>query len=93
MQSLSWQEQLARAIRQPLQLLEYVGLEANSLGYSQHSVQQFPLRVPHVFADRIQSGNPDDPILRQVFPYMDEEQEADGYVQDPLAESQVQPVQ
>jgi L-lysine 2,3-aminomutase len=92
MQSLSWQEQLAQAIRQPNELLDYVGLMANSIGYSQQSIEQFPVRVPHVFADRIQKNNPDDPILRQVFPYIDEENDCEGYVNDPLSESNVQPV-
>lgn len=93
MQSLSWQEQLAQAIRQPNELLDYVGLKADSIGYSQKSIEQFPVRVPHAFADRIQRNNPDDPILRQVFPYIDEENQHEGYVNDPLAESNVQPVQ
>lgn len=93
MQSLSWQEQLAQAIRQPNDLLEYVGLMPNSIGFSEESINKFPIRIPHAFADRIQRNNPDDPILRQVFPYIDEEKETEGYVNDPLAESNVQPVQ
>ncbi len=93
MQSLSWQEQLAQAIRQPNELLDYVGIKANSIGYSQRAIEQFPVRIPHAFADRIQRNNPDDPILRQVFPYLDEENEHEGYVNDPLSESNVQPVQ
>jgi len=93
MQSLSWQEQLAQAIRQPDELLDYVGLMADSIGYGQKSINQFPVRVPHAFADRIQRNDPDDPILRQVFPYIDEESITDGYIKDPLAESNVQPVQ
>ena len=68
MQSLSWQEQLAQAIRQPNELLEYVGLIADSIGYNHQSIEQFPIRVPHVFANRIKQHDPDDPILRQVFP-------------------------
>ncbi|HIF51247.1 MAG TPA: EF-P beta-lysylation protein EpmB [Thiotrichaceae bacterium] len=93
MQSLSWQEQLAQAIRQPNDLLDYVGLMADSIGYSQQSIEQFPVRVPYAFADRIQRNNPDDPLLRQVFPYIDEEDDCEGYVNDPLAEANVQPVQ
>ena len=93
MQSLSWQEQLAQAIRQPNDLLDYVGLMANSIGYSQQAIKQFPVCVPHAFADRIQRNNPDDPLLRQVFPYIDEENDCAGFVNDPLAESNVQPVQ
>jgi EF-P beta-lysylation protein EpmB len=93
MQSLSWQEQLAQAIRQPNDLLDYVGLEPNSIGYSEQAISQFPVRVPYAFADRIQRKTPDDPLLRQVFPYLDEERHAQGYIIDPLAESNVQPVQ
>jgi L-lysine 2,3-aminomutase len=93
MNPLSWQKQLAQAIRQPNELLDYVGLMADSIGYSRESIDQFPVRVPHAFADRIQRNNPDDPLLRQVFPYLDEELVAEGFVNDPLAESNVQPVQ
>ncbi len=93
MQSLSWQEQLAQAIRQPNDLLSHVGLIANSIGYSQQAIEQFPVRVPHAFANRMQQNNPNDPLLRQVFPYIDEENNCEGYVNDPLAESSVQPVQ
>jgi EF-P beta-lysylation protein EpmB len=91
MQSLSWQEQLAQAIRDPNELLEYVGLVANSIGYSNTAMEQFPIRVPHVFANRIRHNDPNDPILRQVFPYIDEESEVSGFINDPLAESDVQP--
>ena len=92
MQSLSWQEQLANAIRHPDVLLEYVGLQPGSIGYSQKSLKQFPVRVPHVFADRIKKGDPNDPLLRQVFPYLDEETIRDGFINDPLSENDVQPV-
>lgn len=92
-QSLSWQEQLAQAIRQPEELLKYVGLTPYAIGYSQHAITQFPVLVPHAFADRIEHQNPDDPILRQVFPYIDEENEIAGYVKDPLEELDVQTAQ
>ncbi len=91
MQSFSWQQQLARALNRPQQLLDYVGLPANSLGYSEKMLEQFPVRVPHAYADRIAPSDPDDPLLRQVFPYIDEEIEAAGFVHDPLAENVFQP--
>lgn len=92
MQSLSWQKQLAQAIRDPKELLDYVGVDADSIGYSQKSIIQFPVRVPHVFANRIMKKDPNDPILRQIFPYIDEENECEGFVHDPLDEANVQPV-
>jgi L-lysine 2,3-aminomutase len=93
MQSLSWQEQLAQAIRHPNELLDYVGLMADSIGYSKYTIEKFPVRVPHVFADRIKQNDPNDPILRQVFPYLDEEKDSEGFINDPLDETNVQPVQ
>lgn len=92
MQSPNWQKQLADAITLPGQLLEYVGLDANSIGYSQSGLEQFPVRVPRSFADRIMPGNPHDPILRQVFPYLDEDTPQSEYVMDPLDERSYQPV-
>lgn len=92
MQSLSWQEQLAQAIRKPTDLLEFAGLEADSIGYSQQAIMQFPVRVPYAFAKRIKKNDPNDPILRQVFPYKAEEDETTGFINDPLAELNVQPV-
>jgi len=92
MQSLSWQEQLAQAIRKPTDLLEFAGLEADSIGYSQQAIRQFPVRVPYAFANRIKKNDPNDPILRQVFPYKAEEDKAAGFINDPLAELNVQPV-
>ncbi len=92
MQSLSWQEQLAQAIRQPADLLEFAGLKADSIGYSQQAITQFPVRVPYAFANRIKKNDPNDPILRQVFPYKAEENETIGFINDPLAELSVQPV-
>lgn len=87
MQRLSWQAQLARAIRCPVTLLRYVGLAADAIGYSREALRGFPLRVPHAYADRIQKGDPEDPLLRQVFPFRAEERDAPGFVADPLGEA------
>lgn len=92
MQPLSWQKQLSRAIRCPNELLEYAGLRADSIGYCRHAIKRFPLLVPHAFAARITPGDPDDPILRQVFPYTDEDRKMTGYVKDPLRETGFQPL-
>ncbi|MCG8380169.1 MAG: EF-P beta-lysylation protein EpmB, partial [Proteobacteria bacterium] len=93
MQSLSWQQQLAQAIKTPQELLDYVGLEADSIGYSNKAIQKFPIRVPHSFANRIKHNDPNDPILRQIFPYLAEDDDMPGYINDPLAENNFQPVQ
>ncbi|MEM7027596.1 MAG: EF-P beta-lysylation protein EpmB [Pseudomonadota bacterium] len=88
MQPQSWQNQLASAIKNPRELLNHVGLDANSLGYTQTGIKQFPVRVPLAFASRMQQKNPDDPLLRQVFPYLDEDRVDPAYTFDPLEEKQ-----
>lgn len=92
MQSLPWQTQLANAIKHPQALLDYVELNANQINYSELAIKQFPVLIPHVFANRIRKNDPYDPILRQVFPYIDEEKKDDNFTQDPLNEYNVQPV-
>lgn len=48
--------------------------------------KQFPIRVPHSFAQRIAPSTPGDPLLRQVLPTPMELKAAPGFVTDPLAE-------
>ncbi len=87
MQSSSWQIELAGAFRHPQALLQHLGLDAETLGYSEQGLVQFPLRVPINFADRMQYGNSDDPLLRQVFPYRDECESPAHFRLDPLFEA------
>ena len=89
MQPQSWQQQLANAIRRPEDLLKHVGLDVNSLNYTEQGITQFPVRVPLAFANRMQKENPDDPLLRQVFPYLEEDIEDPAFSIDPLKEEQV----
>lgn len=88
MQPQSWQQQLANAIRSPEDLLNHVGLDINCLGYTQKGIAQFPVRVPLAFANRMQKENPDDPLLRQVFPYQEEDKEEPAFTTDPLNEKE-----
>ena len=46
----------------------------------------FALRVPRSFIDRMEKGNPDDPLLRQVLTSQDEFAIAPGFSTDPLEE-------
>ena len=48
--------------------------------------QTFPLRVPSGFAARMQPGNSDDPLLRQVLPTSAEARIVDGYSSDPVGD-------
>lgn len=74
------------------QLLDYVELDANTLGYDAASQQDFPLRLPVSFLKRIKKSDPTDPILRQILPHKDEQKHASGFGPDPVGESGFSPV-
>ena len=82
----NWQKELAGVFNAPESLLEYLNLNVDA--YQQHvkARKLFPMRVPRHFASLIEKGNPDDPLLRQVFPLSDEFLSTPGYSDDPLKE-------
>ncbi len=83
-----WQDILARAIRDPLELLQSLGLERSRLAEQIDSGCQFPILVPRTFVAQMRYGDPADPLLRQVLPLTAEQQLAPGYSMDPLGEQQ-----
>ncbi|HLT14341.1 MAG TPA: EF-P beta-lysylation protein EpmB [Marinobacter sp.] len=86
--SQSWQQILSNSICHPEQLLERLGLPADKwLAGAKSGHQQFPVRVPEPYIQRMQPGNPDDPLLRQVLPLADEGEDQTGFVRDPLEEN------
>ncbi len=88
-----WQRELAEAVRDPVELLELVGLTPGQLGDGSSAASlreaclQFPLRVPRPFIARMRRGDPDDPLLRQVLAVGAELLPAPGYTTDPLHEA------
>ena len=91
MEISSWQQDLQNAIRDPLELLERVGLDGHAVSLPENSLQQFPVRVPAGFADRIQKHRRDDPLLRQILPLAEEDVSVPGFLHDPLRELDRQP--
>ena len=79
-QGESWQWHLANAVDEPAALASALGIEVAPLDTG------FPLRVPLPYLARIEPGNPDAPLLRQVLPVAEELVPADGWIADPLAE-------
>jgi EF-P beta-lysylation protein EpmB len=63
-----WQTALAHAIREPAELLEYLNLPKSLLNDAIAASESFPLRVPRGYCQRIEKGNPNDPLLRQILP-------------------------
>lgn len=84
-----WQQILANSITTPEALLGELGLDAGHwLKGATAGHRLFPIRVPHPYLQRIQPGNADDPLLRQVLPLGAEAETRPGYLLDPLEEDQ-----
>lgn len=82
----NWLEQLANGISDPTKLLEQLDIEPSpwQLGFEARTL--FAQRVPQSFVDRMEKGNPFDPLLRQVLPLSEEFAVHEGYSNDPLDE-------
>ncbi len=89
---ITWQDQLAQAITNPVELINTLQLDADLIPSALAVAKLFSLRVPRGFVARMQLGNPADPLLRQVLPLAFEQQQIAGYSADPLAEQQVNPI-
>lgn len=85
-QDTDWKKALAGAIRQPADLLHAVGLSAEQLPEPLDDTPDFPLRVPQSYVDRIQHGDPGDPLLRQVLALRREQEMPAGYSLDPVGD-------
>lgn len=86
-----WQQILADLITDPKELLEILQLDAHEQPLGETALQQFSLKVPRPFAARMEAGNWNDPLLKQVWPAALEEQRIAGLVQDPLREQSFNP--
>lgn len=92
-QTTNWQKQLAEAIRDPAELLEALCLPESLLPTARQAAKLFPLRVPHSYLARINKGDIDDPLLRQVLPLQAElEPQPADFVQDPVGDLDAMPV-
>ena len=69
---LSWQEQLADLITDPLELLTLLRLDPVTAGYDPAALADFPLRVTRSYVGRMQVGAARDPLLLQVLPHKSE---------------------
>jgi EF-P beta-lysylation protein EpmB len=79
-----WQRELAGAVRDPLVLMQALGL--NGEGMSVDAARQFRLLVPHSYIARMQYGDWNDPLLRQVLPLDDELHVVEGFDHDPVGD-------
>lgn len=80
-----WQQAIRRAIRSAAELRQRLGLPAGNEA-SARAERSFPVFVPWEFLVRIQTGQPDDPLLRQVLALPEEVQAAAGFSADPVGD-------
>lgn len=85
-----WQQALRQLITDPHVLLSQLGLCEQDIPWQWD--KQFPLRVSQSFVDRMQKGDPHDPLLRQVLCSPEESSSSNLYSADPLKESLYNPV-
>ena len=80
----SWQAAVRNGVRDPAELLRLLELPPDALGPA--AVTAFPLLVPRGFVARMRRGDPNDPLLRQVWPLAAELERVPGYTADPVRE-------
>lgn len=81
-----WQVAMSDLITDPAELLDLLQLDPALLDAANAATRLFPLRVPRAFAERMERGNPNDPLLKQVLPIGAELKVVPGFTADPLGE-------
>lgn len=85
MQHKNWKKITSEAISKPEKLFNKLNISDVS-PISVKANKDFALRVPPGYLSRINKNDPDDPLLRQVLPIVEEEFKQNGYTEDPLNE-------
>jgi len=89
----TWQQQLASAIRDPHALLQHLKLTDQIKLPDPSATTTFACRAPLPYVNRIEKGNPHDPLLKQILPLNEELIITPGYSYDPLHELQQNPIE
>ncbi len=84
----TWQQELAQGFNDPEKLLRYLSIDPSQFVDSFAARKLFPLRVPVPFVHRMNRGDINDPLLKQVMTSSDEFIEEAGFSDDPLLEQQ-----
>lgn len=82
-----WQTALVNTIKDPAVLLSQLGLSGKLNAINIDAIKNFPLRVPQAYIDKMRYGDQHDPLLRQVFPLIDESFNVSDFVTDPVGDA------
>lgn len=80
-----WQQSLSSAFTSTEALCQYLSIPTDNPHFLEAG-NNFPIKVTREFADLMQKGNPDDPLLRQVIPLSFESLEIPGFEGDPVGD-------
>ncbi|MCK5188490.1 MAG: EF-P beta-lysylation protein EpmB [Methylococcales bacterium] len=78
----TWQQELSEGFSNTHELCDYLNISPANILTS----AAFPLRVPREFADRMEKGNLNDPLLKQILPITDENIISSGFSNDPVGD-------
>jgi len=67
-QTQDWQHELKQLITKPVDLTPQLNLSAQQLEIMQLTSQNFPLRIPSGYLDRIPTKDINHPLLKQFIP-------------------------
>lgn len=82
----SWSRSLARAVRDPDELVRRLGLGEEFVEAARRAAALFPVMVPESYLTRMRIGDPRDPLLLQVLPLGEEEKIVPGFGQDAVGD-------
>lgn len=81
-----WQIELTAAFTRPAELLAYLQLPPDLPSLQLGAIRHFPLRVPRGFAARMEKGNAEDPLFKQIWPSLQEQNEAPAFTLDAVGD-------
>ena len=81
-----WQEALSQVISDPVELFNLLNLDPALLEGAQQGARAFKLWAPRPYVARMQQGNLNDPLLKQILPVSAELKDQPGFSMDPLGE-------
>src|ERR1700683_794774 len=88
---IAWKKSLQSAVTSLHELFNLLELDESA---RQEFVEdpKFGVLVTHEFIQRMRKGDPQDPLLLQVAPLKSEQKIIPGFTEDPLLESEINPV-